>query len=182
MMSSRTLTREVRGTTAGGRTTTNPTLWYEDAIFYELSIRAFCDGKGDGIGDFRGATQKLDYLRDLGITCVWLLPFYPSPLKDDRYDIADYYDVHADYGTVADCRAFIAAAHARGMRVITDLVLNHTSDQHPWFRDACASPTSPKRDYYVWSDTPDKYRGVRVIFKDFETSNWTWHPEAQAYY
>lgn len=161
---------------------TTPTLWYKDAIFYELSIRAFCDSNSDGIGDFRGATQKLDYLRDLGITCIWLLPFYPSPLKDDGYDIADYYGVHADYGTVADCQAFIAAAHKRGIRVIADLVLNHTSDQHPWFRAAYSSPASSKRDYYVWSDTPEKYQGVRVIFKDFETSNWTWHPEAKAYY
>jgi maltose alpha-D-glucosyltransferase / alpha-amylase len=161
---------------------TTPTLWYKDAIFYELSIRAFYDSNADGIGDFRGAIQKLDYLRDLGVTCIWLLPFYPSPLKDDGYDIADYYGVHADYGTVADCRAFLAAAHERGIRVIADLVLNHTSDQHPWFRAACSSPTSPKRDYYVWSDTPEKYQGVRVIFQSFETSNWTWHPEAQAHY
>ena len=161
---------------------TKPTLWYKDAIFYEFSIRAFCDSNADGIGDFRGAAQKLDYLHDLGITCIWLLPFYPSPLKDDGYDIADYYSVHSDYGTVADCRAFLAAAHERGIRVIADLVLNHTSDQHPWFREACASPTSPKRDYYVWSDTPEKYQGVRVIFRDFETSNWTWHPQAKAYY
>jgi len=161
---------------------TTPTLWYKDAIFYELSIRAFCDSNADGIGDFRGATQKLDYLHDLGVTCIWLLPFYPSPLKDDGYDIADYYGVHADYGTVADCRAFLIAAHERGIRVIADLVLNHTSDQHPWFRAACASPISPKRDYYVWSETAEKYQGVRVIFRDFETSNWTWHPEAKAYY
>ncbi|MBM4259051.1 MAG: maltose alpha-D-glucosyltransferase [Deltaproteobacteria bacterium] len=161
---------------------TQPSLWYKDTIFYELSIRAFCDSNADGIGDFRGATQKLEYLRDLGVTCIWLLPFYPSPLKDDGYDIADYYGVHADYGTVDDCRAFIVAAHERGIRVIADLVLNHTSDQHPWFREACAASTSAKRDYYVWSDTPEKYQGVRVIFRDFETSNWTWHPEAHAYY
>lgn len=161
---------------------TNPNAWYQEAIFYELHVRAFCDSNADGIGDFRGATQKLDYLRDLGITCIWLLPFYPSPLKDDGYDVSDYCQVHPDYGTLEDCHAFIAAAHARGMRVIGDLVLNHTSDQHPWFREACTSPTSPKRDYYVWSDTPDKYQGVRVIFKSFETSNWTWHPQAKAYY
>ena len=161
---------------------TKSTLWYKDAIFYELSIRAFCDSNADGIGDFGGATWKLDYLHDLGITCIWLLPFYSSPLKDDGYDITDYYGVHPDYGTVADCRAFLIAAHERGMRVIADLVLNHTSDQHPWFHAACTSPTSSMRDYYVWSDTPEKYQGVRIIFRDFETSNWTWHPEAKAYY
>ncbi|MGE0826582.1 MAG: maltose alpha-D-glucosyltransferase [Candidatus Binatia bacterium] len=158
------------------------TLWYKDAIIYELHVRAFCDGNGDGIGDFVGATRKLDYLQELGVTCVWLLPFFLSPLRDDGYDVADYCRVHPDYGTVEDCRTFILAAHERGMRVLIDLVVNHTSDQHPWFRAARSSPVSPKRDYYVWSDTPDTYRQARVIFKDFETSNWTWDEVAGAYY
>jgi len=157
-------------------------LWYKDAIFYELHVRAFCDSNADGIGDFAGATQKLDYLHDLGITCIWLLPFYPSPLRDDGYDVSDYCQVHPDYGTLEDCRAFIAAAHQRNIRVIVDLVVNHTSDQHPWFQEARSSPHSPKRDYYVWSDTPEKYREARVIFKDFESSNWTWDATAGAYY
>lgn len=157
-------------------------LWYKDAIFYELYVRAFCDGNADGIGDFRGAAQKLDYLQDLGITCIWLLPFYTSPFRDDGYDIADYYQVHPDYGALSDFRNFLGAAHERGIRVIADLVLNHTSDQHPWFREARSSPHSPKRDYYVWSDTPDRYPDARVIFKDFEQSNWTWDSVAQAYY
>src|SRR5439155_20275470 len=157
-------------------------LWYKDAVFYALSVRAFADGNADGIGDFVGAREKLDYLQDLGVTCIWLLPFYPSPLRDDGYDVSDHCQVHPDYGTLADCCDFLAAAHARGMRVIADLVVNHTSDQHPWFREARSSPHSPKRDYYVWSDTPERYRGVRVIFKDFESSNWTWDPAAGAYY
>ena len=157
-------------------------LWYKDAIFYELHVRAFADGNADGIGDFAGARQKLDYLQDLGITCIWLLPFYPSPLRDDGYDVSDHCQVHPQYGTLTDCADFLAAAHERGMRVIVDLVVNHTSDQHPWFREARSSPHSPKRDYYVWSDTPEKYRDARIIFKDFEPSNWTWDPLAQAYY
>jgi maltose alpha-D-glucosyltransferase / alpha-amylase len=157
-------------------------LWYKDAVFYALSVRAFADGNADGIGDFVGAREKLDYLQDLGVTCIWLLPFYPSPLRDDGYDVSDHCQVHPDYGTLADCCDFIAAAHARGMRVLADLVVNHTSDQHPWFREARSSPHSPKRDYYVWSDTPERYRGVRVVFKDFESSNWTWDPAAGAYY
>jgi maltose alpha-D-glucosyltransferase/alpha-amylase len=158
-------------------------LWYKDAIIYEVPVRAFYDSNGDGIGDFRGLAAKLDYLVDLGVTAVWLLPFYPSPLKDDGYDIADYTDVHPAYGTLADVRHFIREAHRRGLRVITELVCNHTSDQHPWFQRARrARPGSVWRNFYVWSDTPDRYREARIIFKDFETSNWTWDPVAQAYY
>jgi maltose alpha-D-glucosyltransferase / alpha-amylase len=158
------------------------TLWYKDAIFYELHVRAFADGNGDGIGDFRGATAKLDYLRQLGITCIWLLPFYQSPLKDDGYDIADYYRVHPAYGTLQDFCDFVLAARRRGIRVIADLVLNHTSDQHPWFLEARSSPLSPKRDYYVWSDSDQKYRDARVIFHTAERSNWTYDPVAGAFY
>src|SRR6185437_8795591 len=158
-------------------------LWYKDAIIYEAHVRAFHDSDGDGYGDFRGLTQKLDYLEDLGVTAIWILPFYPSPLRDDGYDIADYTDVHPDYGTIADVRRFVREAHQRGLRVVTELVCNHTSDQHPWFQRArLARPGSKWRDFYVWSDTPDKYRDARIIFKDFETSNWTWDPVAQAYY
>ncbi|MCM8748606.1 maltose alpha-D-glucosyltransferase [Thermomicrobiaceae bacterium CFH 74404] len=158
-------------------------LWYKDAIIYELHVRAFFDSNGDGIGDFPGLTAKLDYLEDLGITAVWLLPFYPSPLRDDGYDIADYTSVHPAYGSVRDVRQFIREAHRRGIRVINELVLNHTSDQHPWFQRARrAAPGSVHRNYYVWSDTPDRYQQARIIFKDFETSNWAWDPIAQAYY
>ena len=158
-------------------------LWYKDAIIYELHVRAFYDSNDDGIGDFAGLTQKLDYLQDLGITAVWLLPFYPSPLKDDGYDIADYSSVHPSYGTVQDFKAFLREAHRRGIRVISELVLNHTSDQHAWFQRARhARPGSPARNFYVWSDTNDKYRDARIIFKDFETSNWTWDPIANQYY
>ncbi|MCM8745874.1 maltose alpha-D-glucosyltransferase [Thermomicrobium sp. CFH 73360] len=158
-------------------------LWYKDAILYELHVRAFYDSNGDGIGDFPGLTQKLDYLEDLGITAVWLLPFYPSPLRDDGYDIADYTDVHPAYGTLRDVKEFIREAHRRGIRVITELVLNHTSDQHPWFQRARrAAPGSVWRNFYVWSDTPEKYKEARIIFKDFETSNWAWDPVAKAYY
>jgi maltose alpha-D-glucosyltransferase/alpha-amylase len=158
-------------------------LWYKDAIIYELHVRAFCDGDGDGIGDFRGLVSKLDYLQDLGVTALWLLPFYPSPLRDDGYDIADYFDVHPNYGTLRDFRVFLREAHRRGLRVITELVVNHTSSEHPWFQRARRSPPgSPQRDFYVWSDTPDRYREARIIFQDFETSNWTWDPVANAYY
>jgi maltose alpha-D-glucosyltransferase/alpha-amylase len=158
-------------------------LWYKDAIIYEVHVRAFRDASGDGRGDFRGLTEKLDYLRDLGVTAIWVLPFYPSPLKDDGYDIADYTSVHPDYGTLRDVRQFIREAHKRGLRVITELVCNHTSDQHPWFQRARhAKPGSTYRDFYVWSDTPDRYRDARIIFKDFETSNWTWDAVAQQYY
>jgi maltose alpha-D-glucosyltransferase/alpha-amylase len=158
-------------------------LWYKDAVIYELHVRAFADGNGDGIGDFKGLTGKLDYLQDLGVTALWLLPFYPSPLKDDGYDISDYTDVHADYGTLHDFRVFLKEAHQRGLRVISELVLNHTSDRHPWFQEARrAKPGSRKRNYYVWSDTPEKYKEARIIFKDFEHSNWTWDSVAKAYY
>ena len=158
-------------------------LWYKDAIVYELHVRAFYDTNGDGIGDFEGLTQKLDYLRDLGITAIWLLPFYPSPLRDDGYDIADYTNIHPAYGTLNDFRGFIRAANERGLRVITELVLNHTSDQHPWFQRARrAGPETQARDYYVWSDTRDKYPDARIIFKDFELSNWTYDPIACSYY
>lgn len=157
-------------------------LWYKDAIFYELHVRAFYDSKADGIGDFAGARQKLDYLQDLGVTCIWLLPFYQSPLRDDGYDISDYYQVHPDYGTMQDFRDFVDAAHERKIRVIADLVVNHTSDQHPWFLEARTSPASAKRDYYVWSETDQKYQGANIIFSDTERSNWTYDPIAQAYY
>src|SRR5215203_6097870 len=143
--------------------------WYKDAIIYELHIKAFRDSNRDGVGDFKGLIEKLDYLQELGITAIWLLPFYPSPLKDDGYDIADYYDVNPNYGTLQDFQAFLAAAHERGLRVITELVINHSSDQNPWFQRARrAAPGSAERDFYVWSDTPDKYAETRIIFKDFE--------------
>src|SRR4051812_36440189 len=158
-------------------------LWYQNAILYELHVRAFHDSNGDGIGDLPGLTQKLDYLHDLGVTAIWLLPFYPSPLKDDGYDIADYYSINPMYGTLDDFKTFLREAHARGLRVITELVVNHTSDQHPWFQRSRRSPPgSQARDFYVWSTSPDKYREARIIFKDFEPSNWTWDPVAQAYF
>jgi maltose alpha-D-glucosyltransferase/alpha-amylase len=158
-------------------------LWYKDAIIYQTHVKAFYDTNADGIGDFRGLTQKLDYLQDLGINILWLLPFYPSPLRDDGYDIANYTAVHPNYGTLADFKAFLREAHNRGLRVITELVINHTSDEHPWFQKSRrARPGSPWRDYYVWSDTPEKYKDARIIFKDFETSNWAWDPIAHAYY
>ncbi|GIW48084.1 MAG: trehalose synthase [Deltaproteobacteria bacterium] len=158
-------------------------LWYKDAIVYELHIKAFYDSNGDGIGDLKGLTQKLDYLEDLGVTAIWLLPFYPSPLRDDGYDISDYFSVHPSYGTLRDFKEFLREAHRRGIRVITELVLNHTSDQHMWFqRSRRASPGSVWRDFYVWSDTPERYKDARIIFKDFETSNWAWDPVAKAYY
>ena len=158
-------------------------LWYKDAVIYELHPKAFCDSNGDGIGDFKGLTTKLDYLQDLGITALWLLPFSPSPLKDDGYDISDYSGIHPDYGTLGDFKVFLREAHRRNLRVITELVLNHTSDQHPWFQRARrAKPGSRWRDFYVWSDTPDRYAETRIIFQDFESSNWTWDPIAKAYY
>jgi maltose alpha-D-glucosyltransferase/alpha-amylase len=157
--------------------------WYKDAIIYEVHVRAFFDSVTDGIGDFGGLTQKLPYLEDLGVTAVWLLPFCPSPLKDDGYDISDYTDVHRSYGSLKDFQRFMREAKRRGLKVITELVLNHTSDQHLWFqRSRRAAPGSRWRDFYVWSDTPDKYRDARIIFKDFETSNWTWDSVANAYY
>jgi len=158
-------------------------LWYKDAILYELRVRAFYDSNGDGIGDFRGLTEKLDYLQDLGVTTLWLLPFYPSPLRDDGYDISSYTDVHPECGTLQDFRVFLREAHRRNLAVVTELVLNHTSDQHPWFQRARRdAPGGRWRNFYVWSDDPNRYNDVRIIFKDFETSNWTWDPVAGAYY
>ncbi len=157
-------------------------LWYKDAIFYELHVKAFQDGNDDGIGDFRGLLDRLDYIQDLGVDGLWLLPFYPSPLRDDGYDIADFHAVSPLYGTMGEFQQFLDAAHRRGLKVITDLVVNHTSDQHPWFQEARRDPTSPKRDYYVWSDTDRRYPEARIIFVDTEKSNWTWDPEAKAYF
>ena len=157
--------------------------WYKDAIIYQLHIKAFYDANDDGIGDFRGLAEKLDYVRDLGVNTIWLLPFYPSPLRDDGYDVADYRNVHPAYGTRADFQQFVREAHRRELRVITELVINHTSDQHPWFQAARNAPKgSSKRNYYVWSDDPNKYAGTRIIFTDTEKSNWTWDDTAKAYY
>lgn len=157
-------------------------LWYKDAIFYEVHVRAFQDGNRDGIGDFRGLLERLDYLEALGVNVIWLLPFYPSPLKDDGYDIADYTSIHPAYGTLDDFKEFLAEAHRRGMRVITELVINHTSDQHPWFQQARSSRDNPRRNWYVWSDTGQRYNGVRIIFTDTELSNWAWDPISRSYY
>jgi len=158
-------------------------LWFKDAIIYETHVKAFLDGNNDGIGDFQGLLQKLDYIQDLGVTCIWLLPFFPSPLRDDGYDIADYLNVHPDYGTMDDFKTFLAAAHERGLQVMIELVINHTSDQHPWFQRArTAPPGSPERNFYVWSDTDQRYRDARIIFTDTESSNWTWDPVAKAYF
>ena len=158
-------------------------LWYKDAIIYQLHVRSFADSDGDGVGDFIGLTQKLDYLQDLGISAIWLMPFYPSPLRDDGYDIADYESIHPQYGTLDDFRLFLDAAHERDLRVITELVINHTSDQHPWFQRARRAPAgSPERDFYVWSDTPEKYREARIIFRDFEPPNCTYDRVAKAYF
>src|SRR5690348_15149985 len=157
------------------------TLWYKDAIIYQLHVKSFFDADNNGIGDFRGLLEKLDYVAELGVTAIWLLPFYPSPRRDDGYDIADYRGVHPEYGTLSDARRFINAAHERGLRVITELVVNHTSDQHPWFQRArYAKPGSNARDFYVWSDNNQKYAGTRIIFIDTEKSNWTWDEVAQA--
>src|SRR6201997_4105236 len=161
----------------------NDPLWYKDAVIYQLHIKAFFDSNDDGMGDFRGLTEKLDYIKDLGVNTIWLLPFYPSPLRDDGYDVADYHNVHASYGTRTDFQQFVREAHRRKLRVITELVVNHTSDQHAWFQAARRAPKgSNKRNYYVWSDTPDKYKDVRIIFTDTEKSNWAWDEVAQAYY
>ncbi|MFH1458781.1 MAG: maltose alpha-D-glucosyltransferase [Candidatus Omnitrophota bacterium] len=161
----------------------NNPLWYKDAVIYQLHVKTFCDSNGDGIGDFKGLIQKLDYLKNLGITVIWLLPFYPSPLKDDGYDIADYYGVNPQYGTLKDFKELLKAAHARGLRVVTELVINHTSDQHPWFiRAKQSKANSNHRNYYVWSNNAVKYKDARIIFKDFEVSNWSWSEEAKAYY
>ena len=158
-------------------------LWYKDAVIYQMHVKAFHDANGDGIGDFAGLAQKLDYIQELGVNTIWLLPFYPSPMRDDGYDIASYTDVYADYGTLDDFRAFINEAHRRGLKVITELVINHTSDQHPWFQAARrAPPGSPERDFYVWSDTDKKFAGTRIIFTDTESSNWAWDPVANQYY
>src|SRR2546421_7737484 len=166
--------------------------WYKDAIIYETHVKTFCDSDGDGMGDFRGLIEKLDYLQELGVTAIWLLPFYPSPLRDDGYDIADYFDVNPNFGTLDDFRAFLDAAHQRNLHVITELVINHTSDQNPWFQKSrravaaagagISSDDLAYKDFYVWSDTPEKYKDSRIIFKDFETSNWAWDPVAKAYY
>jgi maltose alpha-D-glucosyltransferase/alpha-amylase len=156
--------------------------WYKDAVFYEVHVKAFADGDGNGIGDFAGLTANLDYLKDLGVDCLWILPMYPSPLKDDGYDISDFYGVHPAYGTVEDFQAFLDAAHARGLRVIADLVMNHTSDQHPWFQASRADRTSLHGDSYVWNDHDRKYRDARVIFIDTEKSNWTFDPLRGQYY
>ena len=157
--------------------------WHHDAVIYQLHVKAFCDSNRDGFGDFRGLIQKLDYIASLGVTAVWLLPFYPSPLRDDGYDIADYTAVHPSYGTIEDFKEFLDAAHARGLRVITELVINHTSDQHAWFQRARTAPKgSPERDFYVWSDDPNKFSGARIIFTDTETSNWAWDAVAQQFY
>ncbi len=156
--------------------------WYQDAIFYELYLRAFQDGDGDGHGDFRGAIKRLDHVQALGANCIWLLPMFPSPLKDDGYDVAGYHDIHPDYGDLADFRAFLDAAHERGLRVVIDLVMNHTSDQHPWFQAARQDPESPYHDYYVWSETGEEYADARIIFLDYESSNWTFDPVAGKYF
>jgi maltose alpha-D-glucosyltransferase/alpha-amylase len=157
-------------------------LWYKDAVIYELHVKTFSDSNADGIGDFPGLTGKLDYLQELGVDCLWLLPMYPSPFRDDGYDIADYYEIHPSYGTLDDFRAFLDAAHRRGLRVITELVLNHTSDQHQWFKEARSSRDHPRRHWYVWNDTDDRYPEVRIIFLDTEQSNWAWDPISKAYY
>ncbi|GKS93880.1 maltose alpha-D-glucosyltransferase [Acidovorax sp. SUPP2825] len=157
--------------------------WYRDAVIYQLNVKAFFDTNGDGVGDFKGVTAKLDYVKDLGVNTIWLMPFYPSPLRDDGYDISEYEDVHPQYGTLDDFREMLDAAHQRGLRVITELVINHTSAEHPWFQRArTAPPGSPERDFYVWSDTDQIYQGTRIIFTDTETSNWAWDPVAKAYY
>jgi maltose alpha-D-glucosyltransferase/alpha-amylase len=175
-----------RGTGAPGpdsaQGATDP-LWFKDAVIYELHVKAFHDANGDGIGDFRGLTEKLDYLQALGVDTLWLLPFYPSPFRDDGYDVADYHNVHPAYGTRADFRHFVREAHRRGLRIITELVINHTSDQHPWFQAARRAPAgSDKRNFYVWSDDPNRYAGTRIIFTDTEKSNWAWDEQARAYY
>ena len=157
--------------------------WYKDAVIYELHIKAFRDGNCDGIGDFEGLFQKLDYLQELGVTAIWLLPFYPSPLRDDGYDIADYYTINPSYGTIEQFQKFLEEAHRRKLKVITELVINHTSDQHPWFQRARKAPKgSVERNYYVWTDDPQQFKDARIIFQDFEASNWTWDPVAEQYY
>jgi maltose alpha-D-glucosyltransferase/alpha-amylase len=157
--------------------------WFKDAIIYQMHVKAFQDSSGDGVGDFAGLMQRLDYVQDLGVTAIWLLPFYPSPLRDDGYDISDYGQIHPAYGDLDTFKAFVAEAHRRNIRIIAELVVNHTSDQHPWFQRARrAPPGSSERDYYVWSDTDQRYQGTRIIFLDTETSNWTWDATAKAYF
>jgi len=160
----------------------NDPLWYKNTVFYEVYVRAFHDSNGDGHGDLHGLAQKLDYLQDLGVDCLWLMPIYPSPLRDDGYDIADYYGILDTYGTQQDLKDLLESAHARGIRIIADLVLNHTSDEHAWFRSARSGRAAPYRDYYVWSDTDQKYKDARIIFIDTEKSNWTWDPVSSQYY
>jgi maltose alpha-D-glucosyltransferase/alpha-amylase len=157
-------------------------LWYKDAIIYQVHVRTFHDSNGDGVGDFQGLEQKLAYLQELGISAIWLMPFFPSPLRDDGYDISDYNSVHTSYGTLQDFQSFLNSAHDRGIRVIIELVLNHTSDQHPWFQESRSSKENPRRDWYVWSDTNTRYRGARIIFLDTEKSNWEWDPTSKSYY
>jgi maltose alpha-D-glucosyltransferase / alpha-amylase len=157
-------------------------LWYKDAIIYQVHVRTFYDRNGDGIGDFQGLEEKLDYLQELGVGAIWLMPFFPSPLRDDGYDIADYRAVHSSYGTLEDFRRVLDSAHQRNLRVIIELVLNHTSDQHPWFQVARSSQNNPRRDWYVWSDTQARYSGARIIFLDTETSNWAWDPISKSFY
>ncbi len=161
---------------------TQDAVWYMDAVIYQVHVRTFYDTNGDGIGDFRGLAQKLDYLQELGVNAVWLMPFFPSPLRDDGYDISDYYSVHSAYGNLEDFKTFLQAAHERGIRVIMEMVLNHTSDQHPWFQESRSSRDNPRRNWYVWSDTDAKYQGVRIIFLDTELSNWSWDPVSREYY
>jgi maltose alpha-D-glucosyltransferase/alpha-amylase len=156
--------------------------WYKDAVIYQIHVRSFYDSNGDGIGDFQGLAQKIDYLHDLGVNAIWLMPFFPSPLRDDGYDISDYTSVHSNYGTLDDFKKFLTSAHESGIKVIIELVLNHTSDQHPWFQESRSSGDNPHRDWYVWSDTDTKYRGARIIFLDTEMSNWAWDPVSKSYY
>jgi maltose alpha-D-glucosyltransferase/alpha-amylase len=161
---------------------TQDVLWYKDAVIYQVHVRTFCDSNGDGIGDFQGLEQKIGYLQELGVNAIWLMPFFPSPLRDDGYDIADYYNVHSSYGTLEDFRKLLETAHNRGIRIIIEMVLNHTSDQHPWFQESRSSTDNPRRDWYVWSYTDDRYRGTRIIFLDTEKSNWSWDPISKSYY
>jgi maltose alpha-D-glucosyltransferase/alpha-amylase len=156
--------------------------WYQEAVFYQLYVRAYCDANGDGHGDLRGAISKLDHIKSLGVDCIWIMPTYPSPLRDDGYDIADFRGIHPDYGTLADFTEFITAAHERGLRVVSDLVMNHTSDQHHWFQSARSGPESPVHDYYVWSSTGEEYDDARIIFLDYEESNWTYDEKIGKYY
>jgi maltose alpha-D-glucosyltransferase/alpha-amylase len=161
---------------------TKEALWYKDAIIYQVHVRTFHDSNGDGIGDFLGLEKKLDYLEELGVSAIWLMPFFPSPLRDDGYDIADYDSVHPSYGTLEDFRKVLDSAHRRGIRVIIEMVLNHTSDQHPWFQEARSSQDNPRRDWYVWSDTDTRYKDTRIIFVDTEKSNWAWDPTSKSFY